>query len=110
MRSLGAFVVAIAFGFALSGAGFTSWDEVNRMFVKGGFKARPIHKGSIIGGLLFGVGWALSGGCPSIALAQLGQGQLLAVATLVGIIGGNYLYSVVHARYFNWSIGSCMDD
>jgi uncharacterized membrane protein YedE/YeeE len=139
MRTFGAFIVAIAFGFGLSGAGFTSWDEVNRMFrfaelrltlgfgmavfllvagwyvlgkVMAGstFKSRPIHKGSLIGGLLFGAGWALSGGCPSIALAQLGQGQLLAIATLGGIVVGNYAYAVIHAKYFNWTIGSCMDD
>jgi uncharacterized membrane protein YedE/YeeE len=138
MRTIAAFVVAIIFGFALSGAGFTSWDEVNRMFrfaelrltlgfgtavfllavgwmvtakiTNTRFSAKAIHKGSLIGGLLFGAGWALSGGCPSIALAQLGQGQLLALATLGGILVGNYTYAVVHARYFSWTAGSCLED
>lgn len=127
-------------GFALSRIGFSSWDEVHRMFVFAELRllfafmlavgllalayplfrrarpglvampARPIHKGTVIGGLLFGVGWALTGACPSIALVQLGEGQLAALYTLAGIFGGNYLYARVHERYLRWDAGSCLDE
>jgi uncharacterized membrane protein YedE/YeeE len=74
------------------------------------FRRRPIHPGSIVGGMVFGAGWALSGACPSIALVQLGEGQLAAGWTLLGIFGGNWLYSALHARYFRWDTGTCVDE
>jgi len=133
-------ILGIVLGFALSRIGFSSWDEVHRMFTFESLRmflafvvgvtlltlawplvrrfsatpprwsARPIHRGTLAGGLLFGVGWALSGACPSIALVQLGEGQAAALFTLAGIFVGNWLYSWVHERYFRWSAGSCVDD
>jgi uncharacterized membrane protein YedE/YeeE len=132
------FVVGVVFGIALNRIGFTSWDEVHNMFTFAdlrltltfavavaflvgswwGFQRtgrqvginRKIHKGTIAGGILFGVGWALSGACPSIGLVQLGEGQLGALWTLGGIFVGNAIYAWVHPRYFGWSTGSCLDE
>ncbi len=131
-------LVGVGFGFALSRIGFTSWDEVHRMFTFADLRMllafatavavlavswrvvsattgatwppRRIHQGTLAGGALFGAGWALSGACPSIALVQLGEGQLGAGWTLVGIVAGNWLYSVVHERWLRWSTGSCLDE
>jgi uncharacterized membrane protein YedE/YeeE len=129
--------LGVAFGFCLSRIGFTSWDEVHAMFTFSdlrlviafgtavallsvgwvvvrrlrpsdpAFSPRPIHKGTLVGGVLFGAGWALTGACPSIALVQLGEGKLGALVTLVGIFAGNALYAAVHERYFRFSVGSC---
>ena len=129
--------LGVAFGFCLSRIGFTSWDEVHAMFTFSdlrlviafgtavallsvgwvvvrrlrpsdpAFSPRPIHKGTLVGGVLFGAGWALTGACPSIALVQLGEGKLGALVTLVGIFAGNALYAAVHDRYFRFSVGSC---
>ena len=71
---------------------------------------RPIHKGTLAGGLLFGVGWAVCGACPSIALVQLGDGQWLALWTLLGIVAGNALYAPIHARFFQFDSGTCSPD
>ncbi len=60
--------------------------------------------------MLFGAGWALSGACPSIALVQLGEGQLAAAFTLAGIFTGNWLYAVARERYLHWDTGSCVDE
>lgn len=136
--SLGAPLVGMFFGFALAQIGFTSWDEVHKMFVFSDlrllltfalavglltlswlliakltgatWKERKIHRGTLVGGVLFGAGWAICGACPSIAFVQLGQGQLGALYTIGGIFMGNWLYSVVHERYFRWSQQSCIDD
>lgn len=54
-------------------------------------KPKPVHKGLFAGGLVFGVGWALSGACPGTALAQLGEGKLYALATVAGILVGTWL-------------------
>jgi uncharacterized membrane protein YedE/YeeE len=135
---IGTIVVGLAFGVVLNGIGFTTWDEVHNMFafkdlrmtltfgmsvglMAAAFYAirkiqnprwspRGIHKGTLLGGLLFGVGWALTGACPSIALVQLGEGQLPALITLVGIVLGNTLYSVIHQRYLKWDTQNCLDD
>ncbi len=52
---------------------------------------KPYHRAVFAGGLVFGVGWALSGACPGTALAQLGEGKLYALATVAGIAGGTWL-------------------
>jgi uncharacterized membrane protein YedE/YeeE len=130
--------IAAWLGFALDHIGFSSWDEVHRMFVFADLRMfltfvgavvlliptwivvarltgarwspRRIHGGTLFGGLLFGTGWALSGACPAIALVQLGTGSLFAVFTLLGIFAGNALYPHVHERVFGWTSGNCLDD
>ncbi|NUP96038.1 MAG: YeeE/YedE family protein [Planctomycetaceae bacterium] len=52
---------------------------------------KPYHKAVFLGGIVFGVGWALSGTCPGTALAQLGEGKAYALATVLGIVGGTWL-------------------
>jgi uncharacterized membrane protein YedE/YeeE len=52
---------------------------------------KPYHRAVFGGGLVFGVGWALSGACPGTALAQLGEGKLYALATVAGIAVGTWL-------------------
>lgn len=131
-------ITGLGLGFSLSKIGFSSWDEVHGMFTFQSFRLiwafalatgvlfvawklierttgatwnrREIHKGTVVGGALFGAGWALSGACPSIALVQIGEAQFGAVVTLAGMFVGNFLYSVVHERYFRWSTRSCADD
>ncbi len=130
--------VGLVLGFSLSRIGFASWDEVHSMFTFADlrlfltfcsgaatlavawlvvarasatdFPARPIHPGTLPGGVLFGLGWALCGACPSIALVQVGEGQLGGFFTLAGILAGNWLYAVVHERFFRWTPGVCMEN
>lgn len=52
---------------------------------------KPYHKAVFAGGVVFGIGWALSGACPGTALAQLGEGKLYALSTIAGIIVGTWL-------------------
>ncbi len=58
---------------------------------------KPYHKAIFAGGLVFGVGWALSGACPGTALAQLGEGKLYALATVLGVLFGTWLRQRVAA-------------
>lgn len=129
--------VGLLLGYSLSRIGFSSWDEVHAMFTFADLRlfltfclgvttltvvwaivrrvsqpkwnARAIHPGTLPGGLLFGLGWALCGACPAIALVQAGEGQLGGFVTLAGILGGNWLYAAVHERLFRWSPGVCAD-
>lgn len=43
--------------------------------------------GVVPGAVLFGTGWAISGGCPAIPIAQVASGYLPAVVTIGGIVG-----------------------
>ena len=59
---------------------------------------------NIVGGLLFGCGFALSAYCPGTGAAALGQGNLDALAMIVGMVGGSYLF----AEFSAW-IGRTID-
>jgi uncharacterized membrane protein YedE/YeeE len=61
-------------------------------------RRKPWHRGAIWGGLLFGAGWALSGACPGTSLVQVGEGKLVALFTVVGILTGTYLYGWVRSN------------
>jgi uncharacterized protein len=68
---------------------------------------RPIHRGTIPGGIIFGLGWGLSGSCPGTALAQLGSGHVVAAFTISGIFLGNWLFDRYFADRFGLSRTSC---
>ena len=48
---------------------------------------------NILGGLLFGVGFALLSYCPGTGAAALGQGNFDALAGILGLMAGSYLYA-----------------
>ena len=48
--------------------------------------------GQIYGGLIFGLGWALTGACPGPLFAQIGTGALVIVVTLLCAIAGTWVY------------------
>lgn len=51
------------------------------------------YAANIVGGLLFGVGFALMGYCPGTGAAALGQGNYDAIAGIAGLMLGSYLYA-----------------
>jgi uncharacterized protein len=51
------------------------------------------YAANVLGGLLFGVGFALIGYCPGTGTAALGQGNFDAIAGIVGLLAGSYLYA-----------------
>jgi len=53
---------------------------------------KPLNKYTIIGGILFGIGWAVSGACPGTVLAQIGEGKVLGLVTFFGMLVGTYIY------------------
>lgn len=50
-----------------------------------------IERHHIVGGSLFGVGWALAGTCPAPALAMLSSGAMYGAIAVVGLFIGLYL-------------------
>ena len=53
---------------------------------------KKYHHGIIIGSLVFGFGWALTGACPGPLYAQIGSGSIVTVATLLSAIAGTWTY------------------
>ncbi|MFT7579102.1 MAG: putative membrane protein YedE/YeeE [Myxococcota bacterium] len=82
-------------GVAVVVAGAGIWVMKRRARLAGAptpIRAKALKPGLILGGFLFGSGWALTGTCPGTALSQLGEGKLIAIATVGGILAGTWLY------------------
>ena len=62
------------------------------------YQPKPYHKGVIIGGALFGMGWAVTGACPGPIYAQIGAGEWIASLTWIGAVAGMYLYGYLRPR------------
>jgi uncharacterized membrane protein YedE/YeeE len=56
------------------------------------FHPKKFQKGQIFGGLIFGLGWAITGACPGPLFAQIGSGYLVVIATLLSAIAGTWTY------------------
>ena len=59
---------------------------------------KKFNKGQIYGGLLFGLGWAITGACPGPLFAQIGTGLLVVLVTLTSAIVGTWLYGRFRER------------
>ena len=75
-------VIAFAGAVALAGLGFLALAR------RDAIPRRPVGRTTVPGALLFGAGWAVTGGCPAAVLVQLGEGRLAALASLAGALGG----------------------
>lgn len=57
------------------------------------YKPKPFHTGVVLGGMIFGAGWAIAGACPGPIYAQIGGGAWMALFTLAGAMAGMFLYA-----------------
>ena len=62
------------------------------------FHDKKFHWGNVIGGLLFGVGWAITGACPGPLFAQIGSGFLAVSVTLLSAIAGTWVYGLLRDK------------
>lgn len=62
------------------------------------FVDKKFNKGQIYGGLLFGLGWAITGACPGPLFAQIGSGATAVIVTLLSAIAGTWVYGKVRDR------------
>lgn len=56
------------------------------------FHKKEFNKGQVIGGLIFGLGWAITGACPGPLFAQIGTGATVIIVTLLSAILGTWVY------------------
>lgn len=53
---------------------------------------KKFNKGQVYGGLIFGLGWALTGACPGPLFAQIGTGATVVIVTLLSAVAGTWVY------------------
>lgn len=129
-------ILGLLMGAVMVYTGFSNFSEVHNMFVFADFRllfgfagavgismlgffllgqakpnnSRKITKNTVSGGVMFGVGWAITGACPTIALVQIGQGQLAAIFTVVGIFLGVSIYRYISSGSINLGSEICGED
>ena len=59
---------------------------------------KPLHRGNITGGVLFGIGWSIAGMCPGPILVNIGEGKIYAVAALAGALTGAGTFGALYPR------------
>jgi uncharacterized membrane protein YedE/YeeE len=62
------------------------------------FEEKKFNVGQIYGGLLFGLGWAITGACPGPLFAQIGTGISVTIVTLASAIAGTWIYGLVRNK------------
>ncbi len=62
------------------------------------FHPKTFNKGQIIGGLLFGLGWGITGACPGPLFAQIGTGATAIIVTLLSAIAGTWVYGLLRDK------------
>ncbi len=62
------------------------------------FHPKQFNKGQIYGGLLFGLGWAVTGACPGPLFAQIGTGASVIAVTLLSAIAGTWVYGLLREK------------
>lgn len=55
-------------------------------------------KANLIGGTLFGLGWALSGACPGPVFILIGIGFYSVIVVLIGAVLGAFVYGLVRSK------------
>lgn len=59
---------------------------------------KKFNKGQIYGGLLFGLGWAITGACPGPLFAQIGTGATVVAVSLLSAIAGTWVYGLIREK------------
>ena len=58
---------------------------------------KPMNVGAVLlGGALFGTGWAVMGFCPGMSIGALGEGRCHAVFAIIGMVAGAALYAELY--------------
>ncbi len=54
--------------------------------------------GNVFGGLIFGLGWAITGACPGPLFAQIGSGFAVIIITLLSAVAGTWFYGLIRGK------------
>jgi uncharacterized membrane protein YedE/YeeE len=60
---------------------------------------KSMNRGTVVGSLLFGVGWSITGMCPGPILVNIGEGKVYALAALAGALAGAALFGTAYDSF-----------
>ncbi len=86
---------ALTLSIIITAAGFL---VVNSFGVK--YSIKPLGLNTLIGGIVFGIGMILAGGCASGTLYRVGEGYITSLVALFGMLLGIAMYAEVYP-WFN---------
>ena len=66
-----------------------------------GLRRKSMDRNVVVGGVIFGVGWGVSGICPGAAYASVGVGNV----PILWAIGGMFLGAYVQGYWRSWRAG-----
>lgn len=72
------------------------------------FHPKKFNKDQIYGGLLFGLGWAITGACPGTLFTQIGTGATVIVITLLSAIAGTWVYGLLREKSYLINNSVCL--
>jgi len=59
---------------------------------------KRFNKGQVIGGIIFGFGWAITGACPGPLFALIGNGATVVIAVLLSAVAGTWVYGLIRDK------------
>ena len=59
---------------------------------------KKFEKGQIYGGLIFGLGWAMTGACPGPIFAQIGAGIGVGIVVFLSALLGTWTYGLLKEK------------
>jgi uncharacterized membrane protein YedE/YeeE len=61
---------------------------------------KPMNVGAVmLGGALFGAGWAVMGFCPGTSIGAVGEGRWHAIFAIIGMVAGAALYAELYPLF-----------
>ena len=77
------------------------WIQRRGRTLRGGpvrVERKVMNRGTVAGGLLFGVGWSITGMCPGPILVNAGEGKVYALAALAGALVGAGTFGTLYSQ------------
>lgn len=62
------------------------------------FNEKTLNKGTVIGGILFGLGWSITGACPGPIFSLIGNTAFIYIIVLVSALLGVFVYGKTIAK------------
>ena len=59
---------------------------------------KKFNWGNVYGGLIFGLGWAITGACPGPLFAQIGSGFFVIIITFLSALAGTWVYGLIREK------------
>lgn len=59
---------------------------------------KKTYRANLLGGIVFGLGWALVGACPGPMFILLGRGVIAILVVIIGAIIGAFMYHTVKSK------------